>query len=89
MGYISDLLQHLGSVPGKKRALYYRGIQWAWDATYFPFCENRITSMVSMGVAYGDTSLQRLFRTMEERLSCERNEFVGGKIRRDKLTPLE
>jgi hypothetical protein len=39
MGYISDLLPHLDSVPGKNRALYYRRIQWTWEATYFPFCE--------------------------------------------------
>lgn len=75
MGYSSDGLPHIGSVPGEKDQFILAGFTGHGMPQIFLAAEG-VAKMVVSGVAFEETGLPRLFKTSQSRLDKQENKTL-------------
>lgn len=75
MGYSSDGLPHIGSVPGQKDQYILAGFTGHGMPQIF-FAAEGIAKMVVGGMTFEETGLPRLFKTSESRLDKQENKIL-------------
>lgn len=77
MGYSSDGLPHIGSVPGQQGQYILAGFTGHGMPQIFLAAEG-IAKMVVGGVAFEDIGLPRLFKTSQSRLDKQENKILSS-----------
>lgn len=77
MGYSSDGLPHIGSVPGQQDQYILAGFTGHGMPQIFLAAEG-IAKMVVGGVAFEETGLPRLFKTSQSRLDRQENKILSS-----------
>lgn len=75
MGYSSDGLPHIGSVPGEQNQYILAGFTGHGMPQIFLAAEG-LANMIMKGVAFEDTGLPRLFKTSQARLDDSKGRIV-------------
>ncbi|KAJ5363464.1 uncharacterized protein N7496_009177 [Penicillium cataractarum] len=75
MGYSSDGLPHIGSVPGQKDQYILAGFTGHGMPQIF-FAAEGIAKMVVGGMTFEETGLPRLFKTSQSRLDKQENKIL-------------